>query len=365
MDILYDGFIFEIQRAGGINRYFRNLINRLPADVIPFLTAPKQRDHCFPSNPRLRLYCPPLDICGTGRLTRLVKRFYLEGVERSRRPDIAHPTYHRLFSGRPISKYRSPVVVTIHDMISERYGLRFDPSGLEEVTKKAAVEAADAIICVSEHTKHDLMEVLRVPEDRTTVIPQASELSAQMANGQTPAVPAPYVLFVGSRAFYKNFARMVLAFAKAITMWPELRLVVVGAPFTQFEEEWLHALRLRERIVEIVDVDDHRLAALYHGSEALIYPSLYEGFGIPLLEAMACGTVVIAARTSSIPEVVGDAAILFDPYSIDELTECILSLRQLGGHREEYIRRGQQRATSYSWDLTAAKTSEVYRQLAR
>ena len=364
MDILYDGFIFEIQQAGGINRYFRNLIDRLPPDVTPLLTAPKKREHCFPSNPRLRLYCPPLDICGIGRLTRLVKRFYLEGVERSRRADIAHPTYHRLFSGRPISKYRSPVVVTIHDMISERYGLRFDPSGLEEVTKKAAVEAADAIICVSEHTKHDLMEILRVPEDRITVIPQASELSAKMANGQTPTVPAPYVLFVGSRAFYKNFARMVLAFSKAITMWPELSLVVVGSSLTQSEEEWLNALRIRERVVEKVDLGDTELATLYRGSEALIYPSLYEGFGIPLLEAMSCGTIPIAARTSSIPEVVGDAAILFDPYSVEELTECILSLKCLGSRREEYIRQGVRRTANYSWDLTAAKTLEVYRQLA-
>ena len=364
MDILYDGFIFEIQRTGGINRYFRNLIDRLPSDVTPILTAPRQREHCFPSNPRLRLYCPPPDVFGIGKLTSLVRRLYLGGVERFHRVSVAHPTYHRLFSGRPLSRYRSPVVVTIHDMISERYGRRFDPDGQDAVNKKKAVEAADAIICVSEHTKSDLIELLHVPEERIIVIPQASELSSKMAGGETSTVPAPYVLFVGSRAAYKNFARMVLAFAKAVTMWPELRLVVVGAPFTQFEEEWLHALRLRENVVEMVDASDDQLAALYRGSEALIYPSLYEGFGIPLLEAMSCGTLAIAARTSSIPEVVGNAGMLFDPYSVDELTECMLSLRQLGGRREEYIRLGQERAESYSWDLTAAKTLEIYQQLA-
>ncbi len=364
MVILYDGYIFEIQRTGGINRYFSNLIQRLPPDVTPLLTAPEQREHCFPSNPRLRLYCPPKDVCGLGKLTRLVKGVYLEAVERSHRVDVAHPTYHVLFSGRAISKYRSPVVVTIHDMISERYGLRFDPSGREVSAKKAAVEAADAIICVSEHTKSDLMERLHVPEERITVIPNASELSAEMADHEASTVSAPYVLFVGSRAFYKNFARTVLAFGKAATMWPELRLVVVGSPITQIEEEWLSALRLRERVIEKVDIGDRQLAALYRGSEALIYPSLYEGFGIPLLEAMSCGTIPIAARTSSIPEVVGDAAILFDPYSVDELTECILSLRQLGGRREEYLRKGQQRTANYSWDSTATKTLELYRQLA-
>ena len=364
MDILYDGFIFDSQLAGGINRYFRNLIDRLPPEVTPVLTAPTRREHCFPSNPRLRLYCPPRDVFGLGKLTRLVKRFYLEGVERSRRVDLAHPTYYKLFSDRAISRYRSPLVVTIHDMIYERFGPRFDPSGREVKAKREAVEAADAIICVSEHTKHDLMEVHHVPEERITVIPLASELSAEMARCETSTVSAPYVLFVGNRAFHKNFARLMLAFAKSTTMWPELHLVVVGSPFTQNEESWVHALRLEERIIQMADVSDGLLGALYRGSEALVYPSLYEGFGIPPLEAMSCGTVVLAARTSSIPEVVGDAAMLFDPYSVDELSECMLSLRHLGARREEYIRLGQRRAANYSWDLTAAKTLELYRRLA-
>jgi glycosyltransferase involved in cell wall biosynthesis len=126
----------------------------------------------------------------------------------------------------------------------------------------------------------------------------------------------------------------------------------------------LDALKIRKRVRNLGQVLDKHLAKLYRCSMAFVYPSMYEGFGIPPLEAMACGTVVIAANSPSIPEVVGDAAILFDPNSIDELTERILALPKLGSRREEYIRRGKDRAARFSWKNTAAKTFEIYRQVS-
>ena len=175
----------------------------------------------------------------------------------------------------------------------------------------------------------------------------------------------PYVLYVGTRAFYKNFARLLLAMRKVTESWPELHILVVGSPFNQTEQEWISALGLEKRIRQVSEISDPELAGLYRDSEALVYPSLYEGFGIPPLEAMACGTVVIAARSSSIPEVVGEDAILFDPYSTEELAASILSLREIGAERSEYIRRGRERAMRYSWDRTAERTVDVYRRFAR
>lgn len=364
MKVHYDGFIYAMHPEGGINRYFKNLIDGLPEDVTAMMTLPETRERCFPENPRLQCFCPPRNLLRSGRVRNLVEPLYLSGVEKFRRADVSHPTYHELYSRKPFSSHQSPVVLTIHDMIYERFSSRIDPSGKQAALKRAAVEVADAIICVSENTKRDLMEMLSVSEDRISVIPLASELSAEMACGSMKTPDAPYVLFVGSRPFYKNFARLLMAMKKVTAEWPELRLVVVGSPLNQTEQEWVAALGLEERIIQMSAVSDTRLAALYRDSLALVYPSLYEGFGIPPLEAMSCGTVVIAARSSSIPEVVGDAAILFDPYSVEELAGHMLDLRLHGARRGEFIQRGRQQVARFSWESTVAGTVEIYRQLA-
>jgi glycosyltransferase involved in cell wall biosynthesis len=173
------------------------------------------------------------------------------------------------------------------------------------------------------------------------------------------------LLFVGSRAFYKNFVRLLLAFSKVTSAWPALRLAVVGAPFNQTENELIQALKLERKIDHRSQLSDPQLATVYRQAEALVYPSLYEGFGIPPLEAMTCGTLVIAADRSSIPEVVGDAAILFDPDSTDELADRILAIPQLGSRRNEYLQRGRARAARFSWQDTADRTVGVYRRLAK
>jgi glycosyltransferase involved in cell wall biosynthesis len=368
MKILYDGLIYANQlainvRAGGISRYFKNVIDHLPPECVPVLTSPEPFEFCFPGNPRLRCYYPPKRILSSGRLARLADRFRSTVTNRFGKFDLAHPTYHSLMSGKPISSYRMPVVLTIHDMITERFAAQLDPNGVETARKREAVQAADAIICVSENTRQDLMDQLRVPAGRITVIPLASELTADMQLDSTRVPQKPYLLFVGSRAFYKNFVRLLLAFSNVSASWPELRLAVVGAPFNQTEDELIHALKLKTRVDHLSQLSDPQLAAVYRNAEAFVYPSLYEGFGIPPLEAMACGTVVIAAKSSSIPEVVGDAAILFDPNSIGELAERILSLPNLGSRREDYILRGRKRVALFSWKDTAAKTYQVYQQV--
>jgi glycosyltransferase involved in cell wall biosynthesis len=370
MKILYDGLIYANQlainvRAGGISRYFKNVIDGLPPECRPFLTSPEPFEFCFPRNPRLRCYHSPRKILGSGRLGWLAGNLRFIAIEKYGRFDLAHPTYHSLMSGRSLASYRMPVVLTIHDMITERFAAQLDPSGADTARKRDAVQAAAAILCVSENTKRDLMQLLRVPEEKITVILLASELSPDMEQDASLVPPKPYLLFVGSRAFYKNFVRLLLAFSRAAPAWPELRLAVVGAPFNQTESELIHALKLETKINHLSQLNDAQLAALYRHAEAFVYPSLYEGFGIPPLEAMACGTVVIAANSSSLPEVVGDAAILFDPHSTDELTDRILSLPNLGVRREEYLQRGRQQAAKFSWKTTAAKTFEVYQRAAK
>lgn len=159
--------------------------------------------------------------------------------------------------------------------------------------------------------------------------------------------------------------RLLLAFAQVAEKWPDVELHVIGGAFGATECALLDALKIRNRVRHLGQVPDGQMAKLYRGSLALVYPSLYEGFGIPPLEAMACGTVVITAAVSSLPEVVGDTAILIDPQSVDSMVEKMLQVRDLGnGEREKLIAKGIARASRFNWNETVRRTIEVYRIIA-
>jgi glycosyltransferase involved in cell wall biosynthesis len=153
------------------------------------------------------------------------------------------------------------------------------------------------------------------------------------------------------------------AFSNVAERQKDVRLCVVGAPFTHDEKRSMADLKIDGRVDHVGYIIDEFLAKLYRGSVAFVYPSWYEGFGIPLLEAMACGTPVLASDCTSIPEVVGDAALLFDPQSGEELTEGLLRLLSSESIRKDLIEKGYQRVKLFSWDTTVTKTIDVYKSL--
>jgi glycosyltransferase involved in cell wall biosynthesis len=238
-----------------------------------------------------------------------------------------------------------------------------DPAGQYAEEKRRAIMSAQRVICISESTKRDLLERYPVREERVSVTHLASEIDAGMAHGPEPTPAPPFYLYVGSRSSYKNFAGLLRAFAKAVSVKPGLALCVVGDPFTEAEGRLVADLKLGGHVEHYGHASDSHLAKLYRRSVALVYPSLYEGFGIPPLEAMSCGTVAVVSNVSSLPEVVGDAGLMFDPRSADELIDILLSLPGDETKREELILKGRRRAREFSWDKTAAQTVEVYRSL--
>jgi glycosyltransferase involved in cell wall biosynthesis len=368
MRILYDGMIYTMQVAGGINRYFANVIGRLPPDFTPSLQVGTVRELNYPAHRNLKVYKygkSPLEA-----ISYRLNRFYskMEQCLLSRnlgwnRFDIFHPTYYSLVSGHSINSYRFPVVLTVWDMIHERFPATTDPTGAFAANKKRAILAAQKIICISENTKKDLLERYVIPESRVAVTYLASELDATLSYGPEPVSSRPYYLYVGSRYSYKNFDRLLGAFAKAVSVRPELALCIVGSPFSDMENKTISQLKLVEQVKHYGHASDSHLAKLYRCSLALVYPSLYEGFGIPPLEAMSCGTVAVVANGSSLPEVVGDAGVLFDPKSTEELFEILISLMDDQPRREGLILKGKQRAKEFSWNRTADQTIDVYRSL--
>jgi glycosyltransferase involved in cell wall biosynthesis len=361
MQIFYDGKIYVDQMAGGINRYFANLISRLPKNYHPTITKIHHVASQYPEHPNLRsLSCKRFR---PHRLSRTLEKLYFQYLTSQQKFDLIHPTYYSLLTRREVSGYSCPVILTVHDMIHERFSKLFASNDPIYEAKRKAILSAQAILCVSENTKKDLLEFYAVPEEKITITYLGSELDISLSYGAEAVPSQPYFLYVGSRYKYKNFDGMLAAFAKVISKKSEVRLCVVGAPFTAEEKQWIADLHLNDYINYYQHASDYHLAKLYRCSIAFVYPSRYEGFGIPPLEAMACGTVAIVANTSSIPEVVGDAGLLFEPKETEDLTDIMLYLLDHPAERDHYIARGFERAKKFSWDETAAQTMAVYQSV--
>lgn len=253
-----------------------------------------------------------------------------------------------------------PGVVTINDLAFETW-----PSDFAPVTRwkyrllaRAAARSAERIICPSHFTRDDVCSRYGVDPGKVRVIPDA----AALALGDEPAPDGPYLLSVGDLRQKKNLASLVGAFV-ALRRRDGIphRLVLAGVDAGQGPA--LLAQAAGEPVELAGYVDDARLDALIRGAQVLVYPSVYEGFGLVLLEAMARGTPVLAARATALPETGGDAAAYFEPSDPRDLERALGELLNDAAARSERSRRGIERAALFSWDRTANATAAVYREL--
>jgi glycosyltransferase involved in cell wall biosynthesis len=259
-------------------------------------------------------------------------------------------------------------VVTVLDMIPERYPDFFDVSSIygRFVTKRwiagkrALCERADSILAISDCTKQDVVAFYDIDPARITVTHLGNNLTGGLGAPRPQGFPERYVLFVGTRNTYKNFGRFIEAAAMVLREDASLQVVCVGGgAFMPAERELLARERIAERVVQR-NVSDDELAASYAHAEAFVFPSLYEGFGIPIIEAFACGCPALVARASCFPEIAGDAAVYFDPTDRDSLATA---LRRVLGDRElraSLRAAGLARAAAFTWDNTARQTLAAY-----
>ena len=248
-------------------------------------------------------------------------------------------------------------------MIHERFPENFSPADPTRREKAMAVARADHVICVSEQTRKDLIDILGVSAGKTSVV----HLGFALTNGPRPAekrppLEQPYVLFVGSRGGYKNFSQLLLAYAASPALHEQVRLVCFGGG--AFRPEELDAIAKTgldpSKVIQMAGGDDV-LANCYRHARAFIYPSRYEGFGIPPLEAMSFDCPVACSNVSSIPEVVGDAAEMFDPDSVDAMARAVERVVNDDDRRRSLIALGRERLKKFSWAACAKETLNVYR----
>jgi len=373
MKILYDHTVFQFQRYGGISRYFYELITRLSTkedvDINLFhgfhineyaLSEHKQNFDSYWGY-KWKYKKPAAKYMAL--MFAIPNKILFDNYMRSLDVNIYHPTYYR----NDLDKYdKSAIVLTVHDMIHELYPDQFIDSRFVIKAKKKSINTADQIICVSENTKKDLINMYDVSEDKIRVIyhgnslPKSDEYLTCADLEKMYSITKPFLLYIGDRKrSYKNFTMLLETYSTMLSDRFDL-VCFGGGDFNHNELKTIKSIRCSGKVIHLSG-SDHLLASLYKNAFCFIYPSLYEGFGIPLLEAMGLGCPVIASNTSSIPEVVDKAALLFDPNSIDSLINVIELLESNESKREKLINLGFEQEKKFSWDKTAYETFKVYK----
>jgi len=269
-----------------------------------------------------------------------------------------------------------PYVMVVYDLAFERMPESFDPKLLEFLLSwiRPSILRADAIIAVSEYTRTELMALYGIPAERITVIPCGVERrfrpagSAHLASTRERlGLPERFVLVLSSSEQNKNVPLAVRAFAGARTRGlSDYTLVLAGRPGLAADSvrRAVAEAGIEPHVRDLGFVADEELPALYTAAELLLFPSLYEGFGLPPLEAMACGTPVVCSDATSLPEVVGEAGVLLDPRNEQDWTQAILDLCFDESARSALSRRGIARAEGFSWEETARRTLAVLEEVA-
>ena len=359
--LMMDHQTFEKQRFGGISRYFYELASRMTnvETEIPLRFSVNQY---IMQRDVTNFFAPPqwLYKMFKGNFKSLNRRHTITELKQQRF-DIFHPTYYAPYF-LPYVNNR-PFVLTIHDMTHERYPQYFSPSDKTPAQKRLLAERATRIIAISENTKRDIVELLNINEEKIDVIYHGLDATTEPYVGcATLRLPDNYLLYVGERRWYKNFHRLLLAFHELRLTHPNLHLVLTGRHLSTEERKQMHQLGIIHFVHCYSDVSDQQLAQLYRHARAFVYPSCYEGFGIPILEAFAQDCPIALAKASCFPEVAADAAIYFRPDSVDEMVTAIRSILDDDALRNWLITQGRKRLALFTWERTAQLTEQTYRR---
>lgn len=355
----------------GIQHYIRALVPELVARAVAahevvLYGEPSQLP--LPADERLH-WVPAFRPLRSGAQRVLWEQTVLPRLLRRDRVDVLFSPAFALPMG-----WRGVGVVTVHDLNFEVSPQTIHPvrrAYLREITRRSARRAC-RVIAISRATAEDIMRLYSVPDGKIAIIPYGLDASFNPANARhmEPLVrdryrlPEEFLLFVGTLEPRKNLPRLLEAYALARRQASLPPLVLVGAPGWQNERILTQARRLgiQEQLQVAGYISRENLPGVYAAARALLYPSLYEGFGLPPLEAMGCGTPVLASNVSAMPEVIGDAGVLINPSDVQEMAEGILRIALDETLCRRIVERGLERAQQFRWDEVAHQTLCVIEQ---
>lgn len=384
MRILYDFQAFNLQEYGGISRYFYELLLAYKASesvdcdllclysnnhyIKSFSIGGKTlRDLDFP----YRSFMWGLNFKWKEKLFHLrnktfnilpplaMNKYLAIKSLKDQNYDLFHPTYYHPYFLQYIGD--KPFVLTVYDMIHEIYSEYFSPTDKTKEWKRLLAQKAKKIIAISENTKKDLIKLYGLSDKKIEVIHLGNSLETQ-THTQTAHIklPSKYILFVGNRSAYKNFNFFIKAVTSLLKQDKDLHIICTGGGhFSPEEQAYFESLNIEGQIQQY-SIDDSTLAFFYKKALAFVFPSLYEGFGLPVLEAFSCGCPVILSNTSSLPEIAQNAGYYFDPTNEGSMREAIIRVINDKELRTELIGEGYQQLKLFSWENTAQKTRELY-----
>jgi len=376
IQITVDGFVWGFQKYGGINTYFNQVLPRVAAfpDTQVDVFVPRGAVGVLPAPPCRILWRDFRASRSRGwpgtklrrRVIRKINALPLTAGALFRRKGIFHSSYYTRVLGGHVH------VASAYDMNHEIFPQDYQTQWGRWLRKtyRRYLTRADRIIAISQKTKDDITRFYQIESSRIDVVHLATNhqvfFAEKKGDGDSDLEQVlecspvrPYFLFVGMRQMYKNFERLTRAYA-ASTLKADVDLVVAGHAWSEPEQQLIQGLGIQSNVRLVVQPTDTTLRKLYSHALAFVFPSIHEGFGIPLLEAMACGAMVLAADTEVFREVIGNAALYFDPYSEAEIRIALESALD-SDLRQRHSAMGLTQVGKYSWDRCAQQTFEIYR----
>lgn len=382
MKVLYDYQAFTMQYFGGVSKCFCELISNLPKEVKTKI-AIFQSNNVHLRDSKLVQGLKPVKFDEIKFRNRIpikgMHKFYgimtslhiLKGAEfynhkvsveslLSKDFDVFHPTFFDPYFLKYLGS--RPWVITVHDMMPELFPQYYKRWDIQRTFKRKYLKDASAIVAVSETTKKDIIRLLGIPEDKITVIYHGGPKVEYISD--PPLVDSSYFLYVGVRRNFKNFNQTVVDFMNFHKYNKNIKLVCTGSDFTSEERKFFKELRIEDSIIHY-KASDSQLKNLYAHAIAFIYPSLYEGFGMPILEAYAYGCPVMLNDIEVFHEIAGDAAIFFSSKTgHSNLTKHMEEMFSMNKYdRNKLIEAGYKQLSKYSWKRSAEKLADLYKSV--
>lgn len=353
-EVLIDNQVFDNQKFGGISRYFNELGlgNEAIQKMEVFVSENSNKNQI-----QKRIQRKLMRVIFNQSQIKIGKNdFYISQIK-NLQYDIFHPTYYDNYF---LAHLKKPFVLTVHDMIHEKYAEYFGNS-FDSINKRRLCEKAAKIIAVSHSTKRDLIDIFNILEEKIEVIYHATNydsIGAVMPDMDFQGMR--YLLFTGNRSIYKNFFTFLIAVTPILKQYKDLQLICTGPAFNSLEKRWIIDLEIEDKVKSFFCESDNELVYLYKNAECFVFPSLYEGFGFPILEAFACNCPLVSSTGGSLKEIAGDAAIYFDAKNIKEMRQSIQNVLTDFSLKKELVEAGKIRLRDFSWEKCRTETNLLY-----
>lgn len=359
MNLIYDYQIFTGQEYGGISRYFYELINQSKEDIDVKVTGYFSNNYYLnKTNHKKRNFFKEITFKGKYRILDFINKQNSIKTLKTNDFDIFHPTYYNPYFLKYIKD--KPLVITVHDMIHEKFPDFFSKNDKSIIWKKEIIHRANKIIAISENTKNDILHFYNIDPSKIEVIYHGNSINLNNNSITNNNLPENYLLFVGGRNGYKYFLPFIEAIIPIIHKEKIDIVCVGGGQFSKEELSLFEEKKIMERIKHY-NLSDDELIIAYKKALAFVYPSLYEGFGMPILEAFACNCPLACSNTSCFPEIAGDGASFFNPQNSESIRFAIEKILYDTTYRNNLIEKGKYIENKFSWEKTFNQTMNLYK----